>query len=197
MKQAIFPLHTILFPGGILPLQIFEQRYLNLIKDCMKQDTGFVTVLISEGKEVGAAPQIYSTGCYVEITDWESLPNGLLGITIQAKNRVRLSTCSVRDDGLLLAETTAFESTLESIQQEEGTLPEVFKPLADTLKQLMKHPFAERYQEAVDYNNVAEVCFRLSELLPIGNREKQQLLEAETAQQMLDLLTLHINAMQS
>jgi Lon protease-like protein len=197
MKQAIFPLHTILFPGGILPLQIFEQRYLSLIKDCMKQETGFVTVLISEGKEVGAAPQIYSTGCYVEIIDWESLANGLLGVTIQAKYRVKLSTFSVRDDGLLLAETTAFESTLESAQHEEDTLPEVFTPLADTLKQLMKHPFAERYQEAVDYNNVADVCFRLSELLPIGNREKQQLLEAETAQQMLDLLTLHINAMQS
>jgi Lon protease-like protein len=201
MKQAIFPLHTILFPGGTLPLQIFEQRYLSLIKDCMKQETGFVTVLISEGKEVGAAPQIYSTGCYVEITDWESLPNGLLGISIQAKYRVRLSACTVRDDGLLMAEATAFESTLESTlesaQQEEGALPEVFTPLADTLKQLMKHPFAERYQEAVDYNNVADICFRLSELLPIGNREKQQLLEAETAQQMLDLLTLHINAMQS
>ena len=197
MKQAIFPLHTILFPGGILPLQIFEQRYLSLIKDCMKQETGFVTVLISEGKEVGAAPQIYSTGCYVEIIDWESLPNGLLGVTIQAKYRVKLSACSVRDDGLLLAETTVFESTLESAQHEEDSLPEVFTPLADTLKQLMKHPFAERYQEAVDYNNVADVCFRLSELLPIGNREKQQLLEAETAQQMLDLLTLHINAMQS
>ena len=197
MKHALFPLNTVLFPGSILPLQIFEQRYLNLIKDCMKQETGFVTVLISEGKEVGAAPQIYSTGCYVEIIDWESLPNGLLGISIQAKYRVRLSECTVRDDGLLLAETTAFESSLESAQQDESTLPEVFTPLADTLQQLMKHPFAERYQGAVDYDNVADVCFRLSELLPIGNREKQQLLEAETAQQMLDLLTLHINAMQS
>ena len=197
MKQALFPLHTIIFPGGILPLQIFEQRYLSLIKDCMKQETGFVTVLISEGKEVGSAPQIYSTGCYVEIIDWQSLPNGLLGVTIQAKYRVRLSTCTVRDDGLLLAETAPFESTLESVQQEDGILPEVFEPLADTLKQLMKHPFAERYQEAVDYNNIADVCFRLSELLPIDNREKQQLLETESAQQMLDLLTLHINTMQS
>ena len=197
MKQALFPLHTILFPGGILPLQIFEQRYLSLIKDCMKQETGFVTVLISEGKEVGAAPQVHSTGCYVEITDWESLPNGLLGVTIQAKYRVRLSRCTVRDDGLLLAETTPFASTLESAQQDESSLPEVFAPLADTLKQLMEHPFAQHYQQAIDYNNVAEVCFRLSELLPIGNREKQQLLETESAQQMLDLLTLHINAMQS
>jgi Lon protease-like protein len=70
MKHALFPLNTVLFPGSTLPLQIFEQRYLTLIKDCMKQQNGFVTVLISEGKEVRKTPHIYSTGCYVEGIDW-------------------------------------------------------------------------------------------------------------------------------
>lgn len=197
MKTALFPLNTIIFPGGILPLQIFEQRYLSLIKDCMKNETGFVIVLISEGKEVGAAPQIYSVGCYVEIIDWESLPNGLLGISIQAKERVRLSNISVRDDGLLLAETSPLESSLESALDKQPTLPDVFLPLADTLKQLMQHPFAKRYQDSIDYENVADICYRLSELLPISNKEKQLLLETESAQQMLDQLTLHINALQN
>ena len=193
MKMALFPLNTIIFPGGILPLQIFEQRYLSLIKDCMKNETGFVIVLISEGKEVGVAPQIYSAGCYVEIVDWESLPNGLLGISIQAKERVRLSDVSVRDDGLLLAETSPLESTLD----EQQTLPDVFLPLADTLKQLMQHPFAKRYQDNIDYDNAADICYRLSELLPISNKEKQLLLETESAQQMLDQLTLHISTLQN
>ena len=197
MKTAIFPLNTIIFPGGILPLQIFEQRYLSLIKDCMKNETGFVIVLISEGKEVGAAPQIYSVGCYVEIIDWESLPNGLLGISIQAKERVRLSNISVRDDGLLLAETSPLESSLESAPDKQPTLPDVFLPLADTLKQLMQHPFAKRYQDSIDYENVADICYRLSELLPISNKEKQSLLETESAQQMLDQLTLHISRLQN
>lgn len=197
MKTAIFPLNTIIFPGGILPLQIFEQRYLSLIKDCMKNETGFVIVLISEGKEVGAAPQIYSVGCYVEIIDWESLPNGLLGISIQAKERVRLSNISVRDDGLLLAETSPLESSLEPAPDKQPTLPDVFLPLADTLKQLMQHPFAKRYQDSIDYENVADICYRLSELLPISNKEKQSLLETESAQQMLDQLTLHISALQN
>lgn len=201
MKTAIFPLNTIIFPGGTLPLQIFEQRYLSLIKDCMKNETGFVIVLISEGKEVGAAPQIYSVGCYVEIIDWESLPNGLLGISIQAKERVRLSNISVRDDGLLLAETSplesSMESSLESAPDKQSTLPDVFLPLADTLKQLMQHPFAKRYQDSIDYENVADICYRLSELLPISNKEKQSLLETESAQQMLDQLTLHISALQN
>ena len=192
MKHALFPLDTVLFPGSILPLQIFEQRYLNLIKDCMKQQTGFVTVLISEGKEVGATPQIYCTGCYVEIIDWESLENGLLGISVQAKYRAHLSNSSVRDDGLLLAEVSAIESTLD----ENPALPKAFKPLSDTLEQLLNHPFAERYKNKVDFNNTADICYRLGELLPISNKQKQQLLETKTTEQMLDQLALHINALQ-
>jgi len=192
MKHALFPLNTVLFPGSILPLQIFEQRYLSLIKDCMKQQNGFVIVLISDGKEVGATPQIYCTGCYVEIIDWESLPNGLLGVTIEAKYRVKLSGSSVRDDGLLLAEATRLSSTIE----QNPALPEAFKPLADTLKQLLQHPFAERYKDQVNFNNSADICYRLSELLPISNKQKQLLLESETMEQILDMLALHINALQ-
>jgi Lon protease-like protein len=193
MKHALFPLNTVLFPGSILPLQIFEQRYLNLIKDCMKQQTGFVVVLISEGKEVGAAPQIFRTGCYVEIIDWESLDNGLLGITIQAKYRAQLSDSSVRDDGLLLAEVSPLYSSLD----DNAILPETFKPLSDTLAQLLQHPFADRYRGKVDFDNTADICYRLGELLPISNKEKQLLLETETTEQMLDQLALHINALQT
>jgi Lon protease-like protein len=192
MRHALFPLNTVLFPGSILPLQIFEQRYLNLVTDCMKQQTGFVVVLISEGKEVGATPQIYCTGCYVEIIDWESLENGLLGISIQAKYRVHLSNSSVRDDGLLLADATAVDSTLDN----NPVLPDAFKPLSDTLEQLLNHPFAERYKGKVDFDDTADICYRLGELLPISNKEKQLLLESETTEQMLDQLALHINALQ-
>lgn len=192
MKHALFPLNTVLFPGSILPLKIFEQRYLNLVKDCMKQQTGFVVVLISEGKEVGSTPQIYCTGCYVEIIDWEPLENGLLGISIQAKYRAHLSNSSVRDDGLLLAEVSTLDSTLDN----NPAMPEAYKPLTDTLRQLLNHPFAEKYKDKVDFNNTADICYRLGELLPISNKEKQLLLESETTEQMLDQLALHINALQ-
>jgi len=158
----------------------------------MKQQTGFVAVLISEGKEVSSTPQIYSTGCYVEIIDWESLPGGLLGISIQAKHRVRLSNSSVRDDGLLLAEAHPFESTLDN----NLPLPKAFAPLSDTLKQLLTHPFAQHYKDDIDYQNTADICYRLGELLPISNKQKQLLLESETAEQILDQLALHINALQ-
>jgi Lon protease-like protein len=192
MKFALFPLNTVLFPGSILPLQIFEQRYLNLIKECMKQQTGFVTVLISEGKEVGAAPQVYHIGCYVEIIDWQSLANGLLGISVQAKYRVRLSDSSVRDDGLLFAETTSLESAFDDSLQ----LPQGFEPLSATLQQLLKHPYAQHYEDKINFEKASDICFRLSELLPISNKHKQLLLESDNLVQMLDQLALHINALQ-
>lgn len=192
MKHALFPLNMVLFPGSQLPLQIFEQRYLSLIKDCMKQQTGFVVVLISEGKEVGETPKIYCTGCYVEIIDWESLANGLLGITIEAKYRVQLSNSSVRDDGLLFAEATPFKTTLD----DNFILPKAFDVLTATLTQLLEHPFAARYKGKVDFNNASQICYRLSELLPIDNKQKQLLLEAETAEQMIDQLMIFIEAIQ-
>jgi Lon protease-like protein len=192
MKLALFPLNTVLFPGSILPLQIFEQRYLNLIKECMRQQTGFVTVLISEGKEVGAAPQIYRIGCYVEIVDWQALPNGLLGISVQAKYRVRLSDSSVRDDGLLFAETTSLESAFDI----SLPLPAAFEPLSAVLQQLLKHPYAKQYEDKINFDCAADICFHLSELLPVSNKQKQLLLESDSIEQMLDQLALHINAMQ-
>ncbi len=192
MRHALFPLNTVLFPGSILPLKIFEQRYLTLVKDCMKQQTGFVTVLISDGKEVGSTPQIYGAGCYVEIIDWQSLENGLLGISIQAKYRTRLVNSSVRDDGLLLADTVAIESTLDN----QPILATAFQPLAETLKLLLKHPFAAQYSDQIDFNSAADIGYRLSELLPISNKQKQRLLESESMQQMLDQLVLHVNALQ-
>ncbi len=193
MKHALFPLNTVLFPGSILPLKIFEQRYLNLIKDCMKQETGFVVVLISAGKEVGAPPKIYCTGCYVEIIDWQSLPDGLLGITIEARHRVQLSNSSVKDDGLLVAEAASLKTTLD----DNFILPPSLKPLTDTLKQLLEHPFAQQYKNKVDFNNAAQICYRLAELLPIDNKQKQLLLESETTEQMLDQLVILINSLQA
>lgn len=193
MKHALFPLNTVLFPGSILPLKIFEQRYLSLVKECMKQETGFVVVLISAGKEVGAPPKIYCTGCYVEIIDWQSLPDGLLGITIEANYRVQLSNSSVRDDGLLVAEATPLKTTLD----DNFILPPSLKPLTDTLKELLEHPFAQQYKDKIDFNNAAQICYRLADLLPISNKQKQLLLETETTEQMLDQLVILINSLQA
>jgi hypothetical protein len=168
-----FPLNTVLFPGGILPLQIFEQRYLNLVKSCMKNEHGFVVVLINSGKEVDDAPKIYRTGTYANIIDWQSLDNGLLGITIQGELRVQLHTATTKDDGLLVGQI----NEIDNYGENTTTLNDEHSELVKTLQELSKHPFvAQRYSD-IDYSSANTVCNRLSELLPIPNILKQELLE--------------------
>lgn len=171
--HAFFPLDTVLFPGGILPLQIFEQRYLSLVKSCMKNECGFIVVLISNGKEVDDVPKIHRVGTYVKIIDWESLSNGLLGITIQGVRRVQLQTTTARDDGLLVGQISEFEN----LDDCADILNDKHGVLVETLQELSKHPFvAQRYPD-IDYSSASTVCNRLSELLPIPNTVKQELLE--------------------
>lgn len=192
MRRALFPLHTILFPGGRLPLQIFEQRYIQLITECMREQYGFVTVLISEGNEVGSAPRIYQTGCYVEITDFESLPNGLLGITIEAKYRVRLSQSGVRDSGLLMAEATPIEAP----EGDKHPLPADYQHLTETLQELLQHPYAEQLATEVDFDDARSVCYRLCELLPLSSAQKQLLLEVPSIEELLDQVCVQIKSLQ-
>lgn len=171
--HSFFPLDTVLFPGGILPLKIFEQRYLSLVKSCMKNELGFVVVLISSGKEVNDAPKIHKIGTYVKIIDWESLTNGLLGITIQGIRRVQLQTTTVKDDGLLVGKI----SELGKHEDHAIIVNDKHDDLVKTLRELSKHPFvAQRYSD-IDYSSASTVCNRLSELLPIPNIVKQALLE--------------------
>ena len=181
---SFFPLNTVLFPGSILPLQIFEQRYLDLVKSCMKNEHGFVVVLINNGKEVGDAPEIYRIGTYANIIDWESLDSGLLGITIQGERRVQLHSTTARDDGLLVGQI----DELGDCDNNKLQLSYEQDDLIKTLQELSKHPFvAERYSD-IDYSSASTVCNRLSELLPIPNMLKQELLETLNVNHQIEKL---------
>ncbi len=171
-RLPLFPLHTVLFPGCSLPLQIFEQRYLRLVKECLRDNTGFVTALISEGREVGAQPVIYTIGTEVSISDWQLLDNGLFGITITAGQRVHIDTPSAQHDGLLTARVLPIASPYNSEISPVG-----YDDLAEMLTQLGEHPFARQTQTLLRYDNHGELNNKLAYLLPVSNQDKQQLLE--------------------
>jgi len=88
MEEAVplFPLHTVLFPGGPLPLRIFEARYLDMVSDCLKRDRGFGVVLIEQGREVGEAASCHEVGTLARIIDWDKRDHGLLEIICQGVN---------------------------------------------------------------------------------------------------------------
>lgn len=192
-RVALFPLHTVLFPGCTLPLQIFEQRYIRLVKNCLQNECGFVVVLISAGKEVGDQPDVFTVGCYVDIIDWESLDNGLLGITILGKHRVQLTNPCALDDGLLMAEVKALhDNSNDSLQ-----LLDEYPDLVDTLKHLERHPFIASQQMQFDYQNCYDVCNKLSYLLPTSNQVRQSLLEMDALEQRMQMLRTTIAQLQT
>lgn len=178
LLQPIFPLHTVLFPGCRLPLQIFEQRYLEMIKSCLKQQQGFIIVLINEGQEVGSIDNIFSVGTEAKIVDWNQLDNGLLGITVEGVSRVVIQSARTQPDGLLLGEVERLEETpLYEHKQRDSLLA--------LLTTLREHPAIQQLGLKVDEREVNSLFWCLSGLVPFNNREKQYLLELNEPQMRL------------
>ena len=191
-RAALFPLGTVLFPGCTLPLQVFEQRYLRLVKTCLQDNHGFVVILISAGKEVGDTPETYSIGTYVEIIDWETLENGLLGVTIQAKHRVRITHPSAQDDGLM----TGQMEMLDALDTDPALADENITDLVDTLKLLEQHPYIDKQITETDYASTKDVCNKLSQLLPVDMLIKQSLLEINNTSERISKLRGLIHQLQ-
>jgi Lon protease-like protein len=141
----------------------------------MKSEHGFVVALISSGKEVDDLPEIYSTGTYVEITDWKTLDNTLLAITVTGIRRMNILSSSSSENGLMIAQTEYFNEP--SISNHKIELENKYNSLVETLQQLSQHPFVSQKYSDVDYSSSIDVCYRLSELLPASNTLKQDLLE--------------------
>jgi Lon protease-like protein len=89
----------VLFPGGPLPLRIFEARYLDMISRCLKTDTPFGVLLIRDGDETGAA-RTHTVGTLARIVDWYQGSDGLLGVTAAGEQRFRLLDVGIQPDGL-------------------------------------------------------------------------------------------------
>ena len=185
----LLPLHVVMFPGGRVDLQIFERRYIDLISHCMKTDTGFGVCLLKQGEETlqaGNKQTIHYTGTYAAITDWDQLENGLLGITIQGTGKFGVEKCWHDDSGVLKA-LVKFSET-ERVGSQLIPVDEQFGGLADLLRQLQDHPLVERKRLNIDYSNLWELGWRLSELIPVEIEKKQALLELDDPWERIERL---------
>lgn len=170
-ELPIFPLQMTLFPGGRIPLQVFEPRYLDMVKRCMKDCHGFVVVSIKAGEEVGDRPDIYNIGVSASIVDWNKLPNGLLGITVEGQQRVQISNIAEGKDKLLTA-------SIEYLPDDTSiAIPEKYKHLVGILKSIKQNPVVQNLNLSIDYQDASAVSARLCELLPFDIEDKQALLE--------------------
>lgn len=188
IKTPLFPINAILCPQGRIPLQIFEPRYLDMISHCLKAGTEFVAVLVREDSETDN--EFYRVGTLAKIVDFSrGAGEGFLGVTIEGLARVDLSLAVQQEDGLWLADTSA------SSEEEFVPLPERFVELRVILEALVQHPFVNDLNMAIDFYDGRHVGWRLTELLPMSNRQKQQLFELKDPIQRLFELSDQIDAM--
>jgi Lon protease-like protein len=182
----IFPLGTVLFPGGPLTLRIFEQRYLDLVRDCTRDGAGFGVCLIVDGAEAGQVASCAAVGTLARVVDFYTLPDGLLGITAQGGERFRVVSTRVQDNGLAHADVDwlADEALL--------ALPPQHLLLATILERLHEAAGAGfAHVERPLYDDASWVGFRLAELLPLDAPDRQELLQLTDPLQRLDRI-LHI-----
>jgi Lon protease-like protein len=179
---ALFPLNIVLFPGGPLPLRIFETRYLDMVRSCMRGDQRFGVVLIREGGEVGPA-ETFDVGTMARIIDFHQLSDGFLGLSCVGEQRFRIVNRSRQADGLNLAQIDwiAAEPTM--------AVPQHHVHLAELLKTVLPE-LGEVYSGIeMHLNDAAWVGHRLAEILPIAATEKQFCLELEDPIRRLDVLS--------
>lgn len=182
MNVPLFPLNSIVLPGGRIPLQLFEPRYIDMLSRCMREDRGFVVVLLRDGEETASKAAFYDVGTYVRIIDFQQLDNGLLGITVEGERKVSVVRSWQQDDGLNLGDVECL------IAEAESPVPERYHELPSVLRALFRHPVVGDLGMDVDYEDARDVGWRLTELLPLDKQEKQRLAELQDPLERLDRL---------
>ncbi|MGA8133453.1 MULTISPECIES: LON peptidase substrate-binding domain-containing protein [Pseudomonas] len=191
MSLALFPLNTVLFPGCILDLQIFEARYLDMISRCMKQGSGFGVVCILEGQEVGDAPEGFAlVGCEALIRDFQQQDNGLLGIRVEGGRRFRVLSSELQRDQLTVAEVEWLDEVPEQPLQDED------EDLVALLKALAEHPMVAALNMGAEATGQQSLANQLAYLLPFSELDKIDLLELDDPQQRLDAIQVLLDELQ-
>jgi Lon protease-like protein len=178
----LFPLHTVLFPGGRLPLRIFEQRYLEMAKACLRDGSPFGVCLIREGREVGQPALPEAVGCVARIVEWDMPQLGLLQVVARGERRCRIRERRVQADGLALAGAELLDEESDAPLDPQADL------CARVLRRMVDAAPAGLVELPPRYDSSAWVSARLAELLPLSLASKQRLLEMDDARDRLEIL---------
>lgn len=173
MQIPLFPLSSVVLPGGLLPLRIFEPRYVDMVKDCFRNQSGFGVCLIKEGGEVGAAAVPFAFGTLVDIVDWDQDDSGLLTISALGSQKFRITDTDYSKSGLL-------NGNVELLPAEVSVpVPEELQHLQDTMQQIL-----DQVGPAIEYDNpqlqdALWLGSRFVELLPMSTDMRHELLSTD------------------
>jgi Lon protease-like protein len=179
----LFPLNTLVFPGGRLPLRIFEQRYLDMVKQAIADNSSFGICAIREGSEVGAPATPYEVGTRVIVTDWDMPQTGILHIDTQAQERFVIRSTHSEPNGLLIG-------SVEPVSVEViAPIPDDLQLAAEILRHIVKEYGDAHFPTPHHFDDAVWVGYRLSEVLPLKLSIKQNLLEMNDSVERLRILS--------
>jgi len=189
----LFPLGAVLFPGGLLPLRIFEVRYLDMIRKCHLADAPFGVVNLSSGHEVqkpGGKESFSQIGTLATIAEFEAPQPGLMTIRCTGAQRFRITASNQLKHGLWIADVERLPPDM-AVQ-----IPDDLKPTAVALGKLIKNlqerelspeqmPLIGPWQ----LDDCGWVANRWCELLPLSPSIKQRMMELDNPLVRLELVS--------
>ncbi|MFK7964240.1 MAG: LON peptidase substrate-binding domain-containing protein [Burkholderiaceae bacterium] len=177
VELPIFPLSTVLFPEGVLPLRIFEARYMDMVRDCLKSETRFGVCLITDGGEVGQPAEHTPSGCSAAITEWDMEQLGLLNIRTIGQRRFSIESTRLESNGLIMAQVSFVDPEFDT------AVPAEFAPCVALLERIVRdlveketEPMRKMIEPPYQFKSASWVSNRLCEFLPIPGPAKQKLM---------------------
>jgi len=183
MQIPLFPLSSVVMPGGLMPLRLFERRYIDMVKDCFRNGTGFGVCLIKNGREAQGPSEPYPLGTRVSIIDFDQGTDGLLHITAKGEEEFRVLTYSSSDTGLIIGDVEPLEPKPATPMQADYEL------LAKKLELILSYLETDTRFEEQHLDDADWVCHRLLEVLPLAPDAKYELLQIPTNAERLEALS--------
>ena len=178
----LFPLQTVLFPGGRLPLKIFEQRYLDLMKDCLARDRAFGICALRAGQEVGEPATPFEVGTQARIIHWDMAQPGIFHVLVEGIERYVARKWRPQHNGLIVAD-------VDNITPEPAmAVTDDLRLAVDVLKQIIEDAGDKHFSPERHFDDAVWVGFRLAEVLPFKLSIKQNLLEMNDSLTRLRIL---------
>ncbi|MDB9751560.1 LON peptidase substrate-binding domain-containing protein [Gammaproteobacteria bacterium] len=181
MKIPLFPLNTVLFPQGELQLRLFEPRYIDMVSECLRSDSGFGLCLRDESKEITKGVGFFPLGTYVKIIDWDQMNDGLLGIKVIGERRFKVENYDVQKNNLYIG-------NVKLLDEDDGLLPEAYQNFSHLLKEISKRYKLPLIDVPEQFEKATWISDRLAELLPFEITAKQSLLEMNNSLKRLDYM---------
>lgn len=178
----VFPLKTVLFPGGKLPLKVFEPRYMDMVSACIRDSKPFGICLILDGEETGKPAQHVTTGSLSEIKEWDMPQLGVLNIQVLGIQRFHIEDKRIESNGLIMARA------VHIAPEPPHPLPPNHQACATLLHRLIEHLGVERFAPPLNYEDAVWVSYRLAELLPLKLSARQNMLEMNDSQVRIEIL---------